>query len=72
MSKAEQGVENQFKGMNMLSSPDPLKQLLKTNDAIGCCNKVWDLKASVQCPRLKWTAREPQSWWEGQEDNLAF
>ena len=27
MSKVEQGVKNQFKGINMLSSPEPLKQL---------------------------------------------
>ena len=27
MSKGEQGVENQFKGINLLSSPEPLKQL---------------------------------------------
>ena len=27
MSKGEQGVKNQFKGLDLLSSPEPLKQL---------------------------------------------
>jgi hypothetical protein len=27
MSKGEQGVKNQLKGINLLNSPEPLKQL---------------------------------------------
>ena len=34
MSKAEQGVKNQFKGINLLSSPEPLKQLCCTNTLV--------------------------------------
>ena len=27
MGKGEQGVKNQFKGLNLINSPEPLKQL---------------------------------------------
>ena len=40
MSKGGQGVKNQFKGLNLLSSPEPLKQLCWVSDSFYDKNAI--------------------------------
>ena len=51
MSKGEQGVKHLFKGINLLSSPERLKQLCHTQGYITL-NKYITAIASIGLPKV--------------------